>query len=447
MVIHQKGYLDMAGGPARIHELAEAVRRYPDVPPHLGVLPPGALPREIPGIRAGRPYPPTQRVSWLAELLPFLGPEQASLYGQINRQKSWNDPENGPIAATLIPQFLNPEFPPSSWWVRYGSMKEETAVTHYVGIAGVGLDAAEYAQDDPAVASKIGVFGYDRATRLREDIPDGAANTIAVAQVPPTFKRPWLAGGGSTVMGVPEKGSIKPFVATNHDGKRGGMFIMADGSVRFIREDVSDDVFKALCTAKGKENVIVNSVAPRVEPPEGTPELRTTEPPTPVPAQPPAPPAASAPGEWKEFASKDGGYSVLLPTANPKENKVAAAGMETVVVQAELPAGQGAYMVIHADLPPAVTQQPNFADLMWENVPKQVEANVPGAKITGEPKKITLGEHSGRELVLELPNKSLMNVHAYLVKARIYQVIAVGSKEMLSSKESQKFFDSFKLVK
>ena len=51
---------------------------------------------------------------------------------------------------------------------------------------------------------------------------------------------------------------------------------MCDGSVRFIREDISDDVFKALCTIKGGEEIAdLNQVAPKVDPPKG-PSLRTT---------------------------------------------------------------------------------------------------------------------------------------------------------------------------
>ena len=79
------------------------------------------------------------------------------------------------------------------------------------------------------MTEKLGVFGYDRQTSLR-DITDGASNTILMAQVPPTVKRPWMAGGGSTVEGVPETGSVKPFVSRSgakpanerHHGPDGG---------------------------------------------------------------------------------------------------------------------------------------------------------------------------------------------------------------------------------
>ena len=36
-----------------------------------------------------------------------------------------------------------------------------------------------------------------------------------------------------------------------HNGKRGAFALMTDGSVRFIDQGVSDEVFQAMCTVKG----------------------------------------------------------------------------------------------------------------------------------------------------------------------------------------------------
>jgi Protein of unknown function (DUF1559) len=283
-LMQRKGELDMAGARLRVHEVGVAVRSYPESPPHQGVFPRGTANRDIPSSREGRPYPPDLRVSWMADLLPYLGPEQAALV--VDRQKSWQDKDgNAEVAGVLVPQFLDPAYPPSSFWVRHAGSDRDAATTHFVGIAGVGLDAAEYAAGDPAVANKLGIFGYDRVTRL-DDVKDKTSHTILMAQVPPYYKRPWLAGGGATVMGVPETGSIRPFVSTQREGKRGTHVVMADGSVRFITENVSDEVFKALCTISGGETVNLNRDAPLVPPPEGQPELKVV---APITAPPPSP--------------------------------------------------------------------------------------------------------------------------------------------------------------
>jgi hypothetical protein len=288
LVLRQKGYLDMKDTPNPVHALGKAGQSYVEV--HGRKFPRGTANREAPSSRYGRPYPPDTRVSFFAELLPFLGPEPAAIQKQINSAKSWRDPDNLNAASSLIPQLLDPSTPANTWWVRLPKLGRDVATTQYVGIAGIGLDAAEYKADDPAVVAKRGIFGYDRTTRL-EDIKDGAANTIMLAQVPPTFKRPWLAGGGSTVMGVPEKGSVKPFVSGRYQGKAGTHVIMADGSVRFISENVSDEVFQALCTINGGERVILQRDAPAIPEPKVEPK----------PA--PKPPDAAAPAPDKDKAA------------------------------------------------------------------------------------------------------------------------------------------------
>jgi hypothetical protein len=287
LMVLNKGAIDMAVAQFGVHELGAAARTYSEA--HQAQFPRGSAERKAPSNRAGRPYPPDRRVSWMAELLPHLGPEPASLYSRIDHDKSWRDPDNLGLASTLVPQFLDPANPPLTWWVRYPGEHVRSAATHYVGIAGIGLDAAEYKADDPATANKLGVFGYDRVTRLA-DIKDRASNTIMIAEVPTTFKRPWMAGGGATIQGVPDKGSVLPFVSTQRDGKRGTYVIFADGHVGFVSENISDDVFKALCTINAGESVIPDRDAPKVLPNEE----RTLEA---SPLTTPAPAPAAAPGK------------------------------------------------------------------------------------------------------------------------------------------------------
>ena len=63
----------------------------------------------------------------------------------------------------------------------------------------------------------------------------------------------WIAGGGSTIRGVSETESVKPFVCTKYNGKDGTYAIMANGTVRFVYADIPDDLFKAMCTLKGAD--------------------------------------------------------------------------------------------------------------------------------------------------------------------------------------------------
>lgn len=263
MALSLKGEMELRDGPAARHLLAGAGKTLPEkglssqnIPP--GQYPPGAFPRTG---KSRLDRLPSQRLSWLAGLLPYLG--QDALYGKINFSASWRHPSNWPAASTVVPAFLDPSYPDWSFFTNRPEIAFDLATTHYVGIAGVGLDAADYSPDDPAVVTKRGVLSYDNGAVLNEvKAGHGLSNTILAIQVPHdglTGVNPWIAGGGSTLRGVPEKNSIAPFVLSKdkngnvieHNKKRGTFAVMTDGSVRFIDQGISDEVFQAMCTIQG----------------------------------------------------------------------------------------------------------------------------------------------------------------------------------------------------
>jgi hypothetical protein len=293
-----KGMADTCEPRSRIHELAQATQAYLR---EKGHFPRGALVR-APSADRVIDWRPDQRVSWLYSLLPYLANGEYRNV-PLDNEKSWQElPINFQTAMTVIPQFLTPQATDKSYYfIHYPGMKTQVfAPTHFVGIAGIGLDAAEYAADDTATAKLRGVFGYDRETKPG-DIKDGPENTIVAIQVPPDHKAPWIAGGGSTVRGVSEDSDcVRPFVCAKHQGKDGTFAIMADGKVRFIPADIKPEIFRALCTIAGGEKIAdLDKIAPEVPPPEDAkePELKT-EPGVPPSGKPPVkqdPPAAEKP--------------------------------------------------------------------------------------------------------------------------------------------------------
>ncbi len=294
LMIYLRGEAEMVNTQTKIFELASATQAFLKANGHF---PRGTLPQpENPDLIL--PVPPQKRLSWMVELLPFLADGEYKRL-PLKMEKSWKDRENLLLAQLVIPEFIvrGPR-DITPYRVVYPGMTQAVAATHFVGIAGVGMNAPSYNPRDPAVAKKLGIFGYDRVTR-KEDITDGLDKTILLIQVPLDHKAPWMAGGGSTVRGVSdEETCFKPFLCAEYKGKKGTFAIMADGKVRFLAEDkMTPAIFNALCTIAGDEKNIpdIDKIAPEIDGKvTGLSELRTMPPPAstrPAPPTTPAPPA------------------------------------------------------------------------------------------------------------------------------------------------------------
>ena len=183
-----------------------------------------------------------QRLSWVVELLPFL--EEDVLYRQFDQSAAWDAESNVPLSRTSLRIFQCPawkrEFRSATPWE-----------TPYVGIAGVGSDAATRSFGDP----KIGAFGYDRRIAF-VDVKDGTSNTLMVLESTRDTDS-WARGGFTTVRAVnpedkPYVGAGRPFGGTHLAGSNA---LMMDGSVQTLSDTTSPEVLEALATIAGGEKI------------------------------------------------------------------------------------------------------------------------------------------------------------------------------------------------
>jgi hypothetical protein len=189
-----------------------------------------------PGTMPWRGLPPEDRYSWLAALLPYI---ESPPWDRTPFQPPWDTGEEGTCE---VPLFLCPSHPGRSLY------RKTFGLTHYVGIAGVGPDAATLTAGD----ARAGFFGYDRQITSK-DIRHGLAETLVAVEVA-SAPGPWAAGGPATVRGLDPTGS--PYVG------RSGQFgswhhecathaVFADGSVRPFGPGVAPQAFEALATLGG----------------------------------------------------------------------------------------------------------------------------------------------------------------------------------------------------
>jgi prepilin-type processing-associated H-X9-DG protein len=187
--------------------------------------------------------PPEKRLSWLYELDPFIHARMDPTWG-MNRNKPWDIEENFRITRGPMPIYLCPWNPNREDAAGFG-------LTHYVGVSGVGTDAARLPKDNPAA----GLFGYDRTTK-RSEIKDGDSSTLAAIETA-RDNGPWAAGGPATVRGLDP--NRRPYLGTEaqfgglHGGTTAALF--ADGSVRFLQNSIDPRIFEALATIAGGEEV------------------------------------------------------------------------------------------------------------------------------------------------------------------------------------------------
>ncbi len=217
LVLAMHAFADM-NRPATAHAPSPAERRFP-----TGCIGPVTTPEE--------------RLSWTVALLPYL--EQASLYRQFDREKGYAG--NVPAGQTKVPIFTCPSSPEAV---------TGEAMTNYVAMSGIGLDAASR----PAGAVGNGFMGYDRVTSFAT-ITDGTPNTIALMETRVGLG-PWARGGAATLRGfdpadVPWHGDDRPF-GGHADGINAAF---ADGSVRFLRSAIDAEKLAAAITIAGGERV------------------------------------------------------------------------------------------------------------------------------------------------------------------------------------------------
>jgi prepilin-type processing-associated H-X9-DG protein len=199
-----------------------------------GTFPPGTLPYST--------LPPEKRLSWFVIILPYL--EANDLWSRTDKTRPWDDERNHHLVKMHVVL---------SCPANRSDEASAQGLTPYIGMAGIGTDAATLPLDD----KRAGIFGYDRQIRL-QDIKDGTSRTIMIMETA-MEQGPWAAGGLATVRGLdPDhqpylaldgqfglKHRTDTFFRTNPVGSN---VAFADGSVRWLLSSVSSETLEALVT-------------------------------------------------------------------------------------------------------------------------------------------------------------------------------------------------------
>jgi len=258
-----------------LKQIGLALHSYHDA---LGVFPPGYLSNNI-SVTAPASAEIGTGFAWGTLILPML--EQSSLYDHFDFTESTADEHNREHGAEVLSVFRCPSDPsPKQFTVDDTNEQFEIASANYVGIYGFGS-----VTESPGNPNPGGILYRNSKVRIA-DITDGLSNTMLVgerthrhrfitgqsevqahstwyAAIPGVVRSAGMAampmmteGPGSLVLG--HVGQDSPTVmhhspnTTNHIVNfsslhpQGIHFVMADGSVHFLSENVEYDTFRWL---------------------------------------------------------------------------------------------------------------------------------------------------------------------------------------------------------
>ncbi len=236
--------------------------------------------------------------SWMLFILPYI--DRLPLYEDVDPNLGWAEGGNLAVAQNVVATFLCPSDPGNpgrrnnrSVWNSGGdallNATTEFATNNYKAVAGsnwgeastpggpVDLLGSAFNASMPAGRSANSKDGMDQGngiicrginvplpTRMR-DIVDGTSTTFAVGEALPEFCSftAWAYFYGSwATMAIPLNHTINNSVpaweyennisfASRHDG--GAHFCLADGSARFVSENIAVDLYRALGTISSGE--------------------------------------------------------------------------------------------------------------------------------------------------------------------------------------------------
>lgn len=216
-------------------------------------------------------------------LLPYI--EQKTIFDTFNLK---GNTQLEPHRYTAIPTYLCPSYPgtpvirnhPVYDWLN-------GAITTYQGVGGRLFDASGKAYPADSCSAygnfpRNGIFGYNFVRKIA-DVSDGLSNTLAMGEFVqkdrgstgpfnawPGNCRAWIFGNDGSCgnyavkvlvhpINAPVDRMNPPYVGYNHlpmgsHHPGGAVFLVGDGSCRYLSESISMTIYLALGSCDGGEN-------------------------------------------------------------------------------------------------------------------------------------------------------------------------------------------------
>lgn len=163
--------------------------------------------------------------SWRTLLLPYL--DQGPVYESIDLSKAWDDPANIEARKTILSVFCCP-----ATHLLPKNVSVEGSLTTYLAVV------TEHSCLRP------------NSSHTLEEISDGSGNTLMILEVAPEQAVHWMQPTDADEQMVLTLGKDlkRPHVGGTHGA-------LADGSIRFLSINTSEQVLRAIISIDGHESV------------------------------------------------------------------------------------------------------------------------------------------------------------------------------------------------
>jgi len=165
-------------------------------------------------------------LSWRVRVLPFI--EESAMYGRVNFNEPWDGANNRWLTDQMPRAYQSPSVPPS---------KSETVYLAVVDSEQVPQGGTLKDGNRP-----MPIFSHDGRRASMANITDGTSNTIMTVEADVDQAVTWSR---------PKDWTFDPQQPRRGLGKthRGGFLVqMADGSIRFISNNIDDETLRNLMT-------------------------------------------------------------------------------------------------------------------------------------------------------------------------------------------------------
>jgi len=154
--------------------------------------------------------------------------------------------------------------------------------------------------------------------------------------------------------------------------------------------------------------------------------------------------AARSGPAWKLYSSREGRFSILMPST-PVHTKSQTAMGDVHTFDVTRKTVPDVHMVMYSDFPGDVT-----AEMIDPILEATVKGQSDSVSRVENVKRIKLGRYPGREFTKTYPGDRqtrTQRTRLYLVERRLYQVKAVTLAAEATSTEATRYFTSFRLLK